>query len=203
MKDKISIAIALVSILISCCLVPLGCTPPFPGYITLDSLSEVMQPKFYMYYHQERLDIGTIIVWKVLHSSEVKKRWDFNSGHVYLPLWYHPRAVESEMVWYLQYEPSDNFINRLLGRRSTSPVPSLTYGEVPPGYQEKVKALPLEPERFYIVQMRGGGRPSEGMTFTILLDDSGIPQRLEYHLKNFLITHPSYPTNPRDDLKLW
>ncbi len=203
MKDKIGIAIvALVSILISCVLVA-GCTP-FPAYITIDFRSEVRQPTFFMYLDpQVKLDIGTIIVWEAPHSSEETMPWEFNSGPVYLPMGWHPRPVESEMMWYLQYEPSDNFFKRLLGG-STSPISSLTYGEVPPGYQEKVKAGALEPERYYIVQMRGyAGRPSEGMTFIIRLGGTGTPERLEYHLSNFLITNPRYPENPRDDFRLY
>ena len=207
MKDRIGITIvALVSILIGGFFIA-GCVPA-PGYIIIDSQSEVMNPTFSMYLnrgfgHQERLDIGTIIVWEALHSSEETMPWEFNSGPVYLPMGWHPRPVEPEMVWSLQYEPSDNFIKRLFGG-STSPISSLTYGEVPPGYQEKVKAGPLEPERYYIVQMREyGGRPAEGMTFIIRLDGTGTPERLEYHLRNFLITNPRYPTNPRDDLRLY
>ena len=208
MKDKIGIAIvALVSILISC-FFTVGCVPA-PGYITIASQSEVMKPTFRMYldgfrHHQERLDIGTIIVWEVLRFSEETRGWEFNAGHVHLPMWYHPRPAEPSMVWYLQYEePSDNFIQKLL-RGSASPVFSLTYGDVPPGYQEKVKAEPLEPERFYIVQMREyRGRPSEGMAFIIRLNDGGIPERLEYHLKDFLITRRNRFTVPRDDLQLY
>lgn len=208
MKDRIGIAvIALTGILISC-FFGAGCVPA-PGYITIDSQSEVMNPAFSMYLnqgfgHQERLDIGTIIVWEALHSSEETRGWRFNAGHVHLPMGYHPRPAEPSMVWYLQYEePSDNFIQKLLGG-SASPVSSLTYGDVPPDYQEKVKAGPLEPERFYIVQMREyRGRPSEGMAFIIRLNEGGIPERLEYHLKDFLITRRDRFTVPRDDLQLY
>ena len=203
MKDRIGITvIVLAGILISCFFVA-GCVPA-PGYITLDSRSKVTKPTFFMYLDpQVKLDIGTIIVWEALHSSEETMPWEFNSGPVYLPMGWHPRPVEPEMVWCLQYEPSDNFIKRLLGG-STSPISSLTYGEVPPGYQEKVKAGPLEPERFYIVQMwEYRGIPSEGMAFIIRLNDGGIPERLEYHLSNFLITNPRYPANLRDDLRLY
>lgn len=208
MKNKIDIAIiVLVSLLISC-LVFAGCTPPLSGYSIVDLRSAVMQPTFSMYLNpQVQLDIGTIIIWKSLHSSEEKTRWEFHSGGVYLPMSWHPRPVEPKMVWYLQYELSDNFIKRLLGLSAppVSPVSCLTYGEVPPGYEEKVKAGPLEPERYYIVQMRDeyGGRPTEGMTFIIRLNGTGTPERLEYHRNDFLITNPRYPANPRDDLRLY
>ena len=120
MKDRIGIAIiTLVSLLIGGFCVA-GCVPT-PGYITIDSRSEVMNPTFCMYldrcfrHHQVQLDIGTIIIWESLHSSEEETRWEFNAGHIFLPLGYHPRPAEPGMVWSLQYEPSDNFINRLLG----------------------------------------------------------------------------------------
>ena len=208
MKNRIGIAIiTLVSLLISGFCVA-GCVPA-PGYIVIDSQSEMMNPTFSMYlgsfrHHQVRLDIGTIIVWEALRSSEEKRGWEFNSGHVRLPMGYHPRPAETNMVWYLQYEePSDNFIQKLLGG-SASPVSSLTYGDVPPGYEEKVKAGHLEPERFYVVQMREyRGRPSEGMTFIIRLNEMDVPDRLEYHLKDFLITRPNRFTGPRDDLQLY
>ena len=76
MKDRIGIAIvALVIILISCVLIA-GCTP-LPGYSIIDLRSEVMQPTFSMYRDpQVQLDIGTIIIWESLHSSEEKTRWD-------------------------------------------------------------------------------------------------------------------------------
>ena len=208
MKDKIGIAIvALVSVLISCFFTA-GCVPA-PGYITIDSRSKVMKPAFRMYldrcfrHHQVQLEIGTIIIWKSLYSSEEETRWEFNAGHISLPLGYYRRPVESKMVWYLHYEPSDNFIKRLLGG-STSPVSFLTYGEVPPGYEEIVKAGPLEPERYYVVQMHEyRGRPSEGMTFIIRLNETGIPERLEYHMNDFFITNPRYFKGPRDALKLY
>ena len=48
MKNKICIAIAILSILISCLWVSVGCTP-LPGYIAIDSQSELMQPTFSLY----------------------------------------------------------------------------------------------------------------------------------------------------------
>ena len=173
MKNRIGIAIiALLSILASCFFI-VGCTP-FPGYITIDSRSELMQPTFYVCddpYFRKRLRIGHIKVEKQLRSSEETKRWELDA-----PL------KGSQVVWELELGYSDTFIVALLQLLWRPTVSSLTYGEVPWGYQEKVKPLPLEPEQFYIVQMRSGGRPSEGTTFIIRLDDRGVPYRLEYRL---------------------
>ena len=174
MKNRIGIdIIVIVSILISCVWVCTGCQPAL-GYITVDSRSIVMQPTFCMYqdpYFQERLSVGSITVEKKLSASDEKKRWE-----------------ERQTVWELKYKSSDNFIRGLL----TSPVSCLTYGEVPPGYQEEVKAVPLEPEQLYIVGMDGDdGTDADSVYFIIRLDASGTPERLEYRLTNFLQTN--YP----------
>ena len=200
MKDRIGIAvIALAGILISCFFVT-GSVPA-PGYITVDSRSEVMQPTFCMYldrcfrHHQVQLDIGTITVSKVRRSSEEKNGWEFDSPS---------KWGEGQTVWSLEYKSSDNFIKKLLGL-STSPVSCLTYGEEPPGYEEDVKAKPLEPGEFYSVWMKEHNYPryAEGLRFIIRLDGTGVPDRLEYHIDDFRITHQRYFTSPRDDLKLY
>ncbi len=81
MKNKIGIVIiVLISILISCVLVSVGGSPG-STYITLDSRSALMQPKFCLYadrYFQKRLDIGTIIVRKAKRSSSEKKRLELD-----------------------------------------------------------------------------------------------------------------------------
>lgn len=201
MKERIDITIALVSIVTTCVLVSAGCTP-FPGYIIFDGGASVMQPGFYLYrapHFQEPLGIGGLTVWKVSRSVDQKKR-----GAVDAPWEIGAIAWQGrQTVWDLQYKSPDTFIKKLLRRGSTPPVSRLTYGEVPPGYQEKVKVLPLEPEEFYGVWIRGvGGELSKDTYFIIRLDASGTPERLEYHQENFLITHPNSFTHPRDDLQL-
>ena len=196
MKDRIGIAIVvLVSILISC-FFTVGCVPA-SGYITIDSQSEVMQPMFCLHldtYFQQQLSIGSITVRKMLLSSEEKKRGEFGS----FLSW-----KDSQTVWDLEYKASDNFIKRLFRRWLTSPVSCLTYGEVPSGYQEKVKALSLEPEEFYGVLIWEHPEKRAGLlSFIIRLDSRGIPDRLEYHNGQYIITRFNTFTNPRDDLRL-
>ena len=156
MKNRTGIVIILLSILISC-LVSGGCQPA-PGYITVDSRSGLMQPMFCLYRDaslQKQLGIRTIVVWKVQRSTEFDSHWD-----------------RIEQVWSLSCIKS----------QSTSAVSCLTYGEVPPGYQADVKAVPLEPEQFYSVWLPGfRGVDSEDRYFIIRLDDNGIPERLESH----------------------
>ena len=156
MKNRIGVIIAVVSpLIISYCLVSGGCQPA-PGYIAVDSRSGLMQPTFCLYRDaslQERLGIRTIVVWKVQRSVEFDSHWD-----------------RIEQVWSLSCI------------KPTSPVSCLTYGEVPPGYQEERKAFPLEPEQFYSVWLPGfRGVDSEDRYFIIRLDHNGIPERLESH----------------------
>ena len=173
MKNRIGIAIiVLLSILTSCFFV-VGCTP-FPGYITIDSRSELMQPTFYVCddpYFRKRLRIGSIKVEKQLRSAEEKKRCELDA-----PL------NDSQTVWELELKLSDNSIILILERLFTPTASSLTYGEVPWGYQEKVKALPLEPEELYILSMNTayGLRNTAPLRFIIRLNDTGIADRLEY-----------------------
>jgi len=172
MKNRIGSAIAVVSLLISCVWVDTGCTPAL-GYVTIDWGSSVMQPTFCMYrdpYFQKPLSVGSIEVRKLSVSDEGKRR------------------RKSQTVWQLKYKSPDDFTTGLL----TSPVSCLTYGEVPPGYQEEVKAVPLEPEQLYSFGMDGDdGTDADGVYFIIRLDASGTPERLEYRLTNFLQTN--YP----------
>ncbi len=174
MKQRIGRTLASASLLISCVWVCPGCTPPL-GYVTIDWGSVVMQPTFCMYrdpYFQERLSIGSIEVQKARGFSGEKKGWK-----------------DSQTVWQLKYKSSDNFITKLL----MSPVSCLTYGEVPPGYQEEVRAVPLQPEQLYVVGLDGyDGTDADGLYFIIRLDASGTPDRLEYRLTYFLQTNNPY-----------
>ena len=176
MKDRIDITIiALVSILISCFLVA-GCIPP-PGYITIDSPSTLMEPTFCMYkdpYFQEPSHIGRITVEKVDRSFQ-KNRWELDAVQTH-----------GQTVWdlKLKYRNADNFFIGLFQWLSAPPVFCLTYGEVPSGYEEKVKASPLEPEELYIlsVDVAYYERRTAPLRFIIRLNETDVPDRLEYRL---------------------
>lgn len=186
------IAIALVGILITCVLAFVGCSP-FDGYIALDAGSGLLQPTFRMYadpYFQERVGrITSIRVSKRLRASEDQKQWK--------PPW-----DDSQTVWDLEYKYTDSLMKALLKRLLglSQPVPRLTYGEVTPGYEEKVKAEPLEPGPSYFVEIWGYGRGIAAfhgtLEFIIRLDDTGRPDRLEYSLPDDIFERT------RDDLKL-
>ena len=174
MKDRMGIVIILlIGILISCFFVA-GCTP-LPGYITIDSRSALMEPAFCMYrdpYFQERSHIGRIAVEKVDRFSKEKGRWELD-------------AIQNngQTVWELElkYRDADNFFIGLFQWLLAPPVLCLTYGEVPSGYEEKVKALPLEPEQLYILSVDAAyyPRPTAPLRFIIRLNGAGDPDRLE------------------------
>ena len=192
MKDRIGIAIiALIGILISY-FFAVGCSP-LPGYITIDSRSALMKPTFSMYddpYFRKRLQIKGITVEKARRSPEGKQRWELDAS------W-----DEGQTVWHLEYNDFLLFywMNCLFGWQPMSPVSSLTYGEVPRGYKEKVKVLPLEPEQLYIVSMEAYKiRSISPLRFVIRLNETGDPDRVEYlgwnalflQLTHFLLKSP-------------
>ena len=169
------IFIAPVSILITCVLVFVGCSP-FGGYIAFDAGSGLLQPTFRMYadqYFQERVGrITSITVSKQLDFSEEQKHSELDS------LW-----NDSQTVWDLDYKPADKFIGLLRVWLIEPPLPRLTYGKVPPSYEEKVEALPLEPGQSYSVEiwgLRGIATFHGTLEFVIRLDDTGRPDRIEY-----------------------
>lgn len=182
MKDRIDLTIVLVSLLITCVLVCVGCTPKFVVVaVHVDSESTVMQPTFCAYqgrYFRERLDIESIKVWKALSSPKNNKRqalsWQQGLG------W---QRDEGEMVWWIKYKVADTFMNRPLRRQPPPAVSCLAYRQVPLGYKQKVKPIPLEPEQLYVAEIWGLDDTAwlpERLHFIIRLDASGIPDRLEY-----------------------
>ena len=83
-----------------------------------------------------------------------------------------------EVAWVMEYAPDPE------AEPSPRPFSCITYGKVPPGYKEKTLAVPLIPERLYVVLLE----PQEviargGMYFIIRLDSTGHPTRLEHTLK--------------------
>ena len=82
-----------------------------------------------------------------------------------------------EVAWVMEYAPDPE------AEPSPRPFSCITYGKVPPGYKEKTLAVPLIPERLYVVLLE----PQEviargGMYFIIRLDSTGHPTHLEYTL---------------------
>ena len=185
------IAIAVVSILISYLFVSVGCSPG-TGYVSVDARSALMTPTFCMHADPDfrgRLDIGTIIVRKAKRSAEEERGSELDSLL---------EKKDLQKVWHLQYKSFNfflfNFINGLLGRQPKSPIPCLIYGEVPPGYEEEMKALPLEPEELYTVWMEEHNSPRYigDLRFIIRLNETGIPERLEYLSEVYIFDNTPY-----------
>ena len=187
MKDRIDLTIVLVSLLTTCVLVCVGCTPKFVSIAAhVDSESAVMQPTFCAYqgrYLRERLDIESIKIWKVLSSPENKNRQELNWQHGFD--WQRDKG---EMVWWIEYKAADTFMksafmNRPLRQQPPPAISCLAYRQVPLGYQQKVKPSPLEPEQLYVAEIWGlddNAWLPERLYFIIRLDVTGIPDRLEY-----------------------
>lgn len=129
MKKRIRNVIVVVSLLLSCSLVFGGCTP-FGGYVALDAESGLLQPTFRMYadqHFQERVGrITSITVSKSDLFSEEQKHSELDSP------W-----DGSQTVWDLDYKPADKLIGLLRVWFIEPPPPRLTYGKVPPSYEEK------------------------------------------------------------------
>ena len=100
----------------------------------------------------------------------------------------YPRG-EFKPVWFIEYDPDP-------AQPYVRPLACITYGKLPPGYKEKVPAVPLTPERLYYVGIRKPrdfASPAE-VSFTLRSDPSGEPVRLEYRTTKYrglqVITDP-------------
>ena len=83
-----------------------------------------------------------------------------------------------QVAWEMEYAPDPE------AHPSPRPFSCITYGKVPPGYDEKIPAVPLIPERLYTVVLETQEVTARsGMYFIIRLDLAGHPTRLEYTLK--------------------
>lgn len=100
----------------------------------------------------------------------------------------YPRG-EFKPVWLIEYGPDP-------AQPYVRPLACITYGKLPPGYKEKVPAVPLTPEQLYYVAIRKPrdfASPAE-VSFTLRSDHSGEPVKLEYRSTRYrglqVITEP-------------
>ena len=83
-----------------------------------------------------------------------------------------------QVAWVMEYAPDPE------AQPSPRPFSCITYGKVPPGYDEKIPAVPLIPERLYAVLLETQEVTARGgMYFIIRLDLVGHPTQLEYTIK--------------------
>ena len=83
-----------------------------------------------------------------------------------------------QVAWEMEYAPDPE------AQSSPRPFSCITYGKVPPGYDETIPAAPLIPERLYTVLLETQEVTARGgMYFIIRLDLTGHPTQLEYTIK--------------------
>ena len=79
-----------------------------------------------------------------------------------------------EVTWEMEYVPDDE------AHPLARPFSCITYGKVPPGYEERIPPVPLVPERLYTVQILPKGlTPTSRVYFIIRADSTGHPTQLE------------------------
>ena len=89
-----------------------------------------------------------------------------------------------QVAWEMEYAPE------LEAQPSPRPFSCITYGKVPPGYEETIPAVPLIPERLYTVLLETQEVTTRGgMYFIIRLDSAGHPTQLEYTIKPARLDH--------------
>ena len=88
------------------------------------------------------------------------------------------KRYTDQVAWEMEYVPDDQ------AHPLTRPFSCITYGKVPPGYDETIPAVPLIPERLYTVLLETQEVTARGgMYFIIRSDLAGHPTQLEYTIK--------------------
>lgn len=162
----------IVSILICVgCLVSSGCVGTrMHGYT--HPHSEVMAPTFCLYRgweeHAQPTPIYEIIVTREETFSD-DERFEWRNWRS----WRKGRYAD-QVTWEMKYVPDDQAYP--LAR----PFSCITYGKVPPGYDEPISPVPLIPGRLYTVQILPKGvTPMSWMYFIIRADSTGHPIQVE------------------------
>ena len=130
-------------------LICIGCTflSGCPGRMThgiIHPHSEVTLPTFCLYdggannRNSKPLPIGRIVVYQKAKVNEDRMEWI---------MWekVNPFSIrfDQNKTWVLQYTPKSSY-------PPSKAFSCITYGKTPPGYEERIPALPLTPERFYL-----------------------------------------------------
>lgn len=153
------------------CLFLSGCIQAMHGYT--HPHSKITAPTFCLYYgswkddHPPPVAIYQIRVFRAVKVND--ERFEWGQWKVYSPM----RVGEDQMAWSMDYEGDNQDVTR--------PFSCLTYGEVPPGYNETTPAVPLIPERLYTVLLLSKhGTLRNSMYFIIRADSTGRPTQLEH-----------------------
>lgn len=154
------------------CLVPSGCVPIYLQHGYTHPHSAVTAPTFCLYWgedeHSQPIPIYEITVVRYEAFSD-DKRFEWHN-------WRSEQGPDADQVaWEIQYVPDDE------AHPLARPLSCITYGKVPPGYDELIPPLPLIPERIYYVWIRPTKYPlpMSRVYFIIRADSTGHPTQLE------------------------
>ena len=155
------------------CLVSGGCPGTMMHGFT-HSHSEITAPTFCLYdgrLHSKDTKPQPIYELRVARAEQFSddKRFEWRNWQT----WSKGR-YDDQMSWEIEYVGDDQ-ANPL-----TRPFSCITYGKVPPGYDETIPAQPLIPERVYTVQLLPKSiTPMSWVYFIIRADSQGQPTQLE------------------------
>ncbi len=151
-------------------LVTSGCVI-MAGMPSMHPHSEIVVPTFCLHGGKsEPLPITRIAVERGDKVNAERIEW-LESGP---PTWYGLWEGHDQAAWSLEYAPGGSY-------PPANTYSCITYGKAPPGYKEKIPALPLTPERLYRVTIETEDTSEQAaMYFIIRLDSVGRPVKLEY-----------------------
>ena len=131
--------------------------------------SELTAPTLCLYYGGFRLESEQYKEPLSIYYVRVYRHDKINDEPIDWNKWREYRGFDQK-AWEIEYAPDSK--SDPPDRRFSC----ITYGQVPPGYIEKIPAQPLIPERLYSVLLRPGGV----VVFVIRADSTGRPTHLEY-----------------------
>ena len=155
------------------CLVSSGCVTDSWRHGLPHPHSELTAPTFCLYDGPFRLESERHKKPLPIYYVSVHRRNKIDDEPIDWSKWREYGAIRphtDQNSWEIEYVPDS---------KSDPPerrFSCITYGQVPPGYIEKIPAEPLIPERLYSVLLKSGGV----LLFVIRADSQGEPTHLEY-----------------------
>ena len=156
------------------CLFSSGCLNLMHGLI--HPHSEITAPTFWIYDgHPQDYESKPLAIYQIIVSRGTKindERIEWSKWHIFSPI----RTGTDQIAWEMVYDPDGK------SNLPSKPFACITHGKVPPGYIERIPALPLIPERLYAVMLRPhkDKAPNLGGAFIIRANAQGRPTHLEY-----------------------
>ena len=153
-----------------------GCASKLHGFA--HPHSDVTAPTFCLHEGDARdKDAPPVPIYRIIVLRDKQNRGNQRLEWRNWSLWRDGRRGYP-IAWEMEYAPDPE------AQPSPRPFSCITYGKVPPGYDEKIPAVPLIPERLYAVLLETQEVTARGgMYFIIRLDLTGHPTQLEYTIK--------------------